>query len=305
MKAIGLRRHDQPTILELMEIAVPGIDDNEVLVRIKAIGVGLHDRWYLPTKYEYPYVIGIEAAGIIEKTSESVTGHPPGSRVMFTSSMHPKGGVWAEFAAVPEAALVVIPDELDFVRAAALPVAGSTALESIRALGLSPNDSVFMAGASGAIGTLTIQLAKAIGCRIAASASSKNHEYMRSLGAEKTVDYRDPDWVDQVRAWMPEGVDAALAIQPNTGLGCLRVVKDGGKVVTVSGDPLTAERGIQVTQVMVGLEAKKALGQLASEVASGAIHVEVERTYPFDQGIEALEKTETRHARGKIVLTLP
>lgn len=302
MKAICIRLRDQHP--ELMETAVPRLDPDEVLVRIKAIGVGVHDRWFLPTNPKFPYVIGIEAAGIIEKIGDSVSGYQPGSEVMFTSSLRPKGGVWAEFAAVSEDALIRIPDGLDFIRAAALPVAGSTALEAIRSLDLKPHGTVFMAGASGAIGTFAIQLASSLGCRVAASASSKNHQYMASLGAVKTFDYRDLDWRDQVKCWMPGGVDAALAIQPDTAIDCLRLVKDGGKVVTVSGDRVPPERGIEATQVMVGPETKNALAHLAAEVASGTIRVEVERTYPFERGIEALEKTETRHARGKVVLTL-
>lgn len=304
MKAIGIREARQPNQLSLMDIPVPEADENEVLVRIKAIGVGVHDRWFMPRNPRLPYAIGIEAAGIIEETGASVTGYQPGDRVMFTSSMQPKGGVWAEFAVVASDALSLMPDGLDFVRAAALPVAGNTALEALRALDLTPNDTVFIAGASGAIGTLAIQLAKSLGCRVAASASAQNHDYMRSLGAEKTVDYHDPKWVDQVRLWMPRGVDAALAIQPGTGSDCLPVVKDGGKLVTVSGDQVAPERGIDVTQVMAHYSTKQALARLASEVAAGRIHVEVERTYSFDQGIAALEKTETRHARGKVVVTL-
>jgi len=304
LKAICIPQAGKLHSLELMNIPVPEINDSEVLVQVKTIGVGIQDRWFIPKIAQYPYAIGIEAAGIIKKVGKAVVHYQPGALVMFTSSMQPKGGTWAEFAAVREEALIRIPDGLSFIQAAALPVAAGTALESMRMLGLRPGDTVFMAGASGAIGTLTIQMAKALGCRIAASASSKNHNYMQSLGAEKTVDYMNPDWISQVKGWGRGGVDAALAIQPGTGIGCLDVVKDGGKVVTVSGDQLQTERGIYVTQVLVNPETKKALADLASEVATGHIHVEIEQVYPFELGVEALEKTETRHARGKIILTV-
>jgi NADPH:quinone reductase-like Zn-dependent oxidoreductase len=287
-----------------MDVPVPEIDAGEVLVRIRTIGVGNHDRWFMPENARYPYPIGIEAAGIIEEVGETASRFSPGDRVIFTSSMQPKGGVWAEFAAVAEQALVHVPDGLDFVRAAALPVAGGTALRSLRLLDLGPTETVFMAGASGAIGTLAIQLARSRGCRVAASASTPNHDYLRSLGAELAVDYRDPDWVEQVQAWMPAGVDGALAIQPGTSIDSMRVVRDGGAIVTVSGDRFVPERGIRVAMVAGGDDSKAELAHLAAEVASGRIHVEVERVYPFEQGIEALEKTETRRARGKVVLTL-
>jgi len=304
MRAICIGQAGNPDSLALMDVPVPAIDADEVLVRVKAIGVGLHDRWFIPRIADSPYVIGIEATGVIEKTGRAVAGYRPGDAVMFTSSLQPKGGVWAEFAAVRGEALIHIPAGLSFIQAAALPVAGGTALEAMNLLDLKPGDSVFMAGASGAIGTLAIQLARSLDCRVAASASAKNHDYLRSLGAEKAVDYHDHDWVSRIRGWMPEGVDAALAIQPGTGIGCLQAVRDGGRLVTVSGDQVPPQRGIHVAQVLPGPESRAQLAHLASEVASGHIHVEIEAVYPFERGIEALEKTETRHARGKIILSM-
>lgn len=302
MKAIAIETPaSTPT---LMELPVPDIDGDEVLVRTEAIGVGLHDRWFRPGDARFPYPIGIEAAGVIQEVGSRVTGHRIGDRVMFTNSMQPKGGTWAEFSAVPEQALIPLPEGLGFVEAAALPVAGGTAIESIRSLGMSRGDTVFIAGASGAIGTLVIQLARAGGLRVAASASPRNHDYLRSLGAEETVDYHDPGWAGQVNRWMPHGVDAALAIQPGTGEASLGVVKDGGKVVTVSGDQLSTTKNIRIEQISHHPETLKSLSMLASEVASGSMRVVVEQTYPFEQGLAALEKTETRHARGKVVLTL-
>lgn len=148
---------------------------------------------------------------------------------------------------------------------------------------------------------LMIQLARLRDCRVAASASVNNHDYLRSLGAELAVDYREADWVEQVRRWAPDGVDAALAIQPKTGADCMRTVRNGGKVVTVSGDQLAAERQIAVKQFIVG-DTQAELAELAQQVASGHIHVEIEQVYPFEQGIAVLEKTEAQHARGKVVL---
>lgn len=101
------------------------------------------------------------------KQAERSRAIDPGDAVMFTSSLQPKGGVWAEFAAVRGEALIHIPAGLSFIQAAALPVAGGTALEAMNLLNLKPGDSVFMAGASGAIGTLAIQLARSLDCRVA------------------------------------------------------------------------------------------------------------------------------------------
>lgn len=304
MKAIGIRRPEEPSHLVPIDVPIPEIDDGEVLVRVETVGVGVHDRWALPPNPRYPYAIGLEGAGVIVTVGSEVSGFSPGDRVMFSGMPQPKGGTWAEFAAVAGDALTALPEGLDFREAAALPIAGTTALEGIKALGLRRGDTVFMAGASGAIGSLAIQLAMLRGYRVAASASAQNHEYMRSLGADLAVDYRDPDWVTKVLHWMPGGVEAALAIQPGTGETTLPVVRDGGKVVTISGDQVAPERKIAVEQVMHHPETRQELSQLAADVAAGRVRVVIERTYPFDRGIEALEKTATRHARGKIVLTM-
>lgn len=287
----------------LRELPVPRIDDDEALVRIEAIGVGLHDRWFRPGDAQYPYPIGIEAAGVVEDVGSGVAHRRRGDRVMFTNSSQPKGGTWAEFSAVPGHALIPLPPSLSFVEAAALPVAGGTAIESMRSLGLTSGTTLFVAGASGAIGTLVVQLAIAGGLRLAASASSGNHDYLHSLGVEKTVDYRDPEWTAELRRWMPGGVDAVLAIQPGTGEASLDAVRDGGRVVTVSGDHVATTRGIAVEQISHHLETAQELARLAEDVASGRIRVVIEQSYPLEKGLLALQKTETRHARGKIVLT--
>ena len=109
---------------------------------------------------------------------------------------------------------------------------------------------------SGSNGTFAIQLAKDIGCRIAASSSKKNHEYMKSLGVTKTVDYKDPHWIEQVLEWMPGGVDAAIAIQPNTSVSSMKVVKDGGKVISVSGDQFQTERNIKSVYFPYNMDVK-------------------------------------------------
>lgn len=288
---------------ELMEIPVPKIDANEILVRMHAVGVGLHDRYPNSAISGFPYAIGMEGAGTVEEVGSAVSAYRRGDRVM-VSGMHPKGGTWAEFAAINAQMALPIPDGLGFKEAAALPIASTTALAAIKALRLNHGDSVFIAGASGAIGTIAIQVTAARGYRVAASASPPNHDYMKSLGAVLAVDYRDPEWAKQVKDWMPGGVDAALAIQPGTGQTSLATVRDGGKVVTVSGDAVQTERDIRVEQFLHSPDTRPEVVQFASDVASGKMRIEIEQTYPFEQAVAALEKTEKRHARGKIVVTI-
>lgn len=299
-----MRRPDDRANFTMMEKPVPEITDDEVLVRMRAVGVGIHDGWAFPSNPHFPYAIGLEGAGVIAEVGTAVTDVAVGDRVMFSGMPQRKGGTWAEFAAVSGDTLTAMPDDLDFIEAAALPISGTAALEGLLALDLSRGDTVFMAGASGSIGSLAVQLATLREFRVAASASSMNREYLRALGAEVAVDYRDPDWAAQVLDWSPDGVDAALAIQPGTATTSLQVVRDGGKIVTISGDQVAAERHITIQQVAHHPETRAALARLAADVATGRVRVVIDQAHPFDRAPEALEKTRQRHARGKIVLVV-
>lgn len=302
MRAIAKRSGD-PDDLVLQDVPIPEIGEDELLVKLRAVGVGIHDSYFLPSDVAYPYPIGIEGAGTVADVGSGVTSYEPGDRVAFISLMQPKGGTWAEFAVLAKDALILrIPEGMTFAQAAAVPIAGNTALKALKVLPLRRGDSLFIAGASGAIGTLAIQLATARGWRVAASASRANHEHVRSLGADAAFDYREADWPDQVQRWAPGGVDAAIAIQPRTSADSLRAVRDGGFVVTVSADPIQSERGIRVTTVDNEIDVRQELRGLMTDIANGTYRLVIERSYPFDAGLEALRKTQTRHARGKQVI---
>ncbi len=286
------------------EVSIPVIQPDEVLVKVEAFGVGIHDRYFIPANVDFPYTIGSEGAGAITTLGSQGSGFEIGEKVVFTTVLQPQGGCWAEYAAVKQTALIVLPDNLTFPQGAAIPIAGKTALECMKSLDLYEGDTLFIAGASGAIGTLVIQLAAAEGIRISGSASARNHEYMKSLGAEKTVDYHDPNWKNEVIAWSKGGVTAALAIQPGTGIDSIKVVKEGGKLTTVSGDSgqVVAERNITVRQMEHTMFAQKELTHLVNAISKGEMLVAIEKEYPFNQALDALQKTETRHARGKLVV---
>ncbi len=304
MKTFALRAPHGPVEAALTQ--VPLIDPDEMLVRVRAVGVGIHDSYFLPAGISYPFPIGIEASGVVEQVGSAVAGHQQGDRIAFVSAGQKKGGTWAEYVVVRGDSMIVsIPAEMSFEQAAAVPVAGGTALRSIAALPPLPEgSSVFVAGASGAIGTFVVQLARARGWLVAGSASAANHDYVHALGATKTVDYHDATWVEEVRAWAPHGVDAAFAVQPNTTSQSLEVVKDGGTALTISGDQVESTRGIRVDLPPHDMDVRDELAVLMQQIAAGEVHLEIEAVYPFDAAVEALAKVQTRHARGKVVLSL-
>lgn len=304
MKAFAKQGADRPDLI-LTEVPVPEISESELLVRMCAIGVGVHDGYFHPAQVQYPYVIGIEGAGVIEKVGRNASDYTVGERIAFVSSMQPKGGTWAEYAAVGKDSLIIrIPDGMSFEQAAAVPVAGNTALKVFHALNLKLGDSLFIAGASGAIGTFAIQLAVQRGYLVAASASEKNHEYMKRLGAQKTVDYNDPSWPQQILEWQPGGVDAAIAIQPGTAAASMPVVKDGGAIVPVSGDQVWPQRNITPKHLPYQVDVREELTDMMKDIVAGKIQLTIEKVYPFADGLKALQKTQTRRARGKSVLTM-
>ena len=290
--------------VKLEEIPIPKIQADEVLIKVKAFGVGIHDRYFIPINVEFPYTIGSEGSGEIIELGNQVNGFSIGDSVIFTTILQPQGGSWAEYAVANQSALIHLPDNLTFAQGAAISIAGKTALECIRAIDLNRDDKLFIAGASGAIGSFVIQLAANKGIHISASASEKNHAYMQFLGVEKAVDYNNTNWKNKIIQWSNGGVSAALAIQPGTGIESIEVVKDGGKLITVSGDnnAVIKERNIVVQQMEHHNDTQQKVVELVNAISKGEIEVVIEKEYPFEQALDALRKTETRHARGKLIV---
>lgn len=292
--------------VELQDVDIPEIQADEVLIRVEAFGVGIHDRYFIPFEVSFPYVIGSEGAGTIIKKGSEVMDFNIDEKVIFTTILQSQGGSWAEYAVAKQAVLIRLPDNLTAEQGASIPIAGKTALECMREINMKNGETLFIAGASGAIGTLVIQLGKKKGIRISASASEKNHDYMKSLGAEYAVDYNDPDWIMKIKEWSNEGVDTALAIQPGTGSDSIKAVKDSGVLITVSGDAQTVvpERNIEVRQMGHQLFTNQEMIELINKISQEKIRVVIEKEYSFKDALDALEKTETRSARGKSVVKI-
>lgn len=289
----------------LMQVPIPKIDEDEMLIRIKAIGVGIQDGYYFPENMHFPYPIGMEGAGVVEKVGENVNEFQVGDKVAFISVLESKGGAYAEYIVIGKKSVAVqIPNEMSFIEAAVIPVAGNAMLKVFKALQLKRNDKIFISGASGANGTFAIQFAKEIGCNISTSASKVNHDYMKYLGADKTVDYHDHDWTQQILNWAPGGVDAAIAIQPRTSIESMDVVKKGGKIISVSGDKFMTERNIEEVYFPFMMDVRDELIRLMNKIAYGEIKLNIENVFEFEDALDALKKVRTRRAQGMSVITL-
>lgn len=302
MKAF-VKKSETAEAITLVDAPKPQPGDHQLLVKIQAIGVGVHDEYFLPAQMSYPYVVGIEAAGIIESVGSDVTSYQVGQRIAFVSAMQAKGGTWAEYAVVDETSLIIpMPGGVSYQQAAALPVAGNTAFKALYASDVKSGEVLFIAGGAGAIGTLLIQIAKQRGCTVVASASPGNHAYMIELGADNVVDYHDTDWQQQVRDLYPDGVDAAIGIHPGTPADCEAIVRGDGVIVAVSGDNYTPARGIKLRQIPYAVDVTDELVELMQQIADGSVQHPIAKVYAFADGLAALEQVKTRHTRGKIVL---
>lgn len=304
MKAFGKVTSISDPVTAL-EIDVPTVDDNELLIKVEAIGVGVHDEYFHAPDVPYPYAIGIEASGTVQEIGKNLKEHKVGDRIAFTSMMQPKGGTWAEYTVVSDRALILpIPNKMSFEQAAAIPVVANTALKIMVGANLGSGDTMFIAGGAGAIGSLLIQLAKKQGANVIASASSKNHSILKALGADYAVDYHDHDWQDQVLAIIPKGVDVGVGIHPGTPEVVQPIIKDDGVLIAVSGDQIPTERGITLKGVFNDVDVRTELVALMQKITDGEITQTIEKVYPFLGALDALSKVKTRHNRGKLVISL-
>lgn len=304
MKAFGKVNNINDPIT-FINVEKPSISEDELLIKVEAIGVGIHDEYFHAPNVKYPFPIGIEASGIIEQTGSLVDSYNIGDRVAFVSMMQSKGGTWAEYCVVSMESLTLkIPNEMSFEQAAAIPVPANTAYKIMSAFNSEECKSIFIAGGAGAIGTILIQIAKERGMTVISSSSESNHAYTREIGADFVVDYHDSDWQSQILKKFPNGIDVGVGIHPGTPADLMPIIKNGGVVIAVSGDMPAQERGIQVKGVFNNIDVKPDLVKFINKVIEGEIKITIADVYPFEEAIVALNRVKSRHTRGKIVISL-
>jgi NADPH:quinone reductase-like Zn-dependent oxidoreductase len=325
MKAIVQERYgdDAEVVLRLAEIARPDVDDDEVLVRVRAAGV---DRgvWHIMTGLPYPLrlggygtrapterVRGREVAGVVEAVGCAVTTLRPGDEVFGIGE-----GCFAEYARARADRLAPKPSTLTFEEAAAVSVSAITALQGVRDRGhVQPGQNVLILGASGGVGRFAVQIAKAFGARVTGVCSTTKTDLVRSLGADKVVDYTLADIAET-----GERYDVILDTGGNRSLTCLRrALTARGTLVIVGGE--TGGRWLGgIARLLRAMVLSPFLGQklaplavtengqdllvLAELIASDAMTPAVDRTFPLSETAKAITYLEEGHARGKVVITV-
>jgi NADPH:quinone reductase len=290
--------------VELAEVPTPTPAAGQVLVRVHAAAAGPWDVGFLSGGFPgvaLPFVPGQEVAGVVEAAGDG-TGVQPGERVY--ASLFPAGGGFAELALASADRLATMPDRASF-EAAALVIGGGTAHEGLTDRGrLQAGETVLITAAAGGVGSAAVQIAAAAGARPVGVASPGNHDYLRGLGASEVFDYHAADWVQQVRAAVPGGVDLLFdCAGGQTRDQALGAVRDGGRAIFIvlAGSPAQLERGItgESFGAHITRQRLEALGRLA---AAGLLRPQVDAVFPLDQVREALARVAGGHTRGKIVL---
>jgi len=297
MKAARYSRFGGPEVLEIVDLPEPHAGPGLIRVAVRAVSVNATD-WKLRKGLhggELPQTTGREVAGVVDEVGAGVTDVAVGDRVFGVS---PDGSGAAERALLSHYA--PIPPSLGFAEAAVLPVAIETATRGLDALGVGAGSTLLVNGATGGVGSAAVQLAVARGARVIGTASPRNHEYLRSLGAEP-VAYGEA-LAERVRALAPDGVDVALDI---AGSGVLpELIELAGSpehVVTLADFAGAQEYGVRFSRGDDG-RALHALAEIGALIESGRFSLPVEQTFLLAEIAEAHRVSENGHVRGRLAL---
>jgi len=306
MKAVVAHQYGGPEVLKLEEIPVPELKENEILVRVVASGVNPADPLILGGKYakefgtHLPLILGYDMAGLVEKTGAKVTklkvGDPVYAYLLW-------GGGWAEYCLSNETESAIKPKSLTFTEASAVPLAALTAWQALIDIGkIQGGQTVLIHGGSGGVGSFAIQIAKARGARVIATASATNQDLLKQLGADVAIDYTNPNWEATVH-----NVDfALLPVGGETMRRTYGVMKKGGIIATLisRADPAELEkRGIRGAPVFSHPDAGE-LAEITKLIDAGKIKPVVSQVLPLTDAAKADQQAETHHTRGKIVLKI-
>jgi len=306
MKAVRIHEYGGPEVLKYEDAPKLQPGPGEVLIRVYATSVNPVDwkvrQGYLREmmKYKMPFIPGWDVSGVVETAGTGATRLKPGDEVYSRPDLS-RDGTYAEYVVVRESEVALKPKSIDHLTAAAIPLAALTAWQALYdAAKLSAGQKLLIHGAAGGVGTFAVQLAKLRGAHIIATASKKNHDYLRSLGAAECIDYNTTKFEDVVR-------DADVVLDTITGETMERswqTLKKGGILVSILEPPKpekAAAHGVRCHHTFVQPSVDE-LSEIAGLVDAGKLKVIIERVYPLSEARAAQESNATGHTRGKIVI---
>jgi NADPH:quinone reductase-like Zn-dependent oxidoreductase len=309
MRAVALTEFGGPDVLALHHVPIPEPGADEVRIRVHAATVNPADTLFRTgaqhahAAISGEYVPGMEAAGVVVEVGAAVTSVVVGDRVMaIARPASTRRGAYAEHLVVPARSVARIPDQLDLVHAATLPMNGMTALLGLRALRLALGRTLGVTGAAGAVGGYTIELAKDEGLHVVCDAAPPDVELVRTLGADEVVP-RGAAVADAMRVVAPDGVDGLADAAVQLGL-VVGAVRPGGSIAVLRDWSGPMPDGIAVRRVRAGdhLQDPGAMNRLGQLVERGVLTPRVSRVFPLEQAADAHRLLETGGVRGRLVL---
>ncbi|MGK5544205.1 NADP-dependent oxidoreductase [Streptomyces sp. URMC 127] len=310
MHAIRQETAGGPEVLELVETDRPTPGPTEILVRVRAAGVNPADWKTRARGYYYPgetppFGLGFDVSGVVEAIGDGVTLYAPGDEVYGMPRFPHPAGAYAEYVTAPSRHFAPKPRGLDHVQAAALPLAALTAWQAVvDTARVTEGQRVLIHAAAGGVGHLAVQIAKARGAYVIGTASAAKHDFLRSLGADELIDYREQDFAEELK-------DLDVVVESISGdypARSLRTLRSGGTLVSLLPleQPVFAEaseRGIRAVRMMVEPDLAGLQG-ISELVESGRLRTEIAAVLPLAEAAKAHEIGETGRTAGKIVLTV-
>lgn len=293
------------------DLQKPKAGEGEVLIRIKAAGVNPVDAYAamgmlkdaIPCKF--PLIPGWDLAGEVEETGHAARRFKKGDAV-FAYARRPElqNGTFAEYISLSEAYVAHKPEKMSMEEAGGLPLVGLTAWQSLFDAGkLESGQTVLIIGASGGVGSVAIQLAKNAGAKVIAIASEKNHDFMKELGADVTLDYSRSHIADAVEDAAGGKLDLIFDCSRGDVLSKThKLIKNGGHLVSITNSNPERRDDVVFNYVFVEPNAPQ-LEKMAAMADKGMLKIEVSKTYPLDKSAEALRDIAKLHTKGKIVIT--
>jgi NADPH:quinone reductase-like Zn-dependent oxidoreductase len=293
-------------------LPIPQLAPDEILIHVESAGVGVWDPFeqeggfarMMGTTPTFPYVLGSDVAGTVADVGPRVTRFKKGDRVYAFALANPKGGFYAEYAAVRADQASPIPGGLTVEQAGVLPVDAMTALRGLDAVDLQPGQSLLILGASGGIGHLAVQLAKRIGARVLAAASGPDGVALATrLGADAVIDGHRDDLDAAARRFAPDGLDAALLTAGGPAAErALDALRPGARAAYPNGvEPAPQPRTGLHLQSYDGTPTPDAIARLNALIEQGPFEVHVARTFPLDRAADA-HQALGHHFLGKLAI---
>ncbi|PWD51350.1 alcohol dehydrogenase [Serinibacter arcticus] len=307
MKAITYSEFGSADVLTLTDLPEPHIGPDTMLVKVVAAGVNPVDHkireGYLQGLIDatFPVVPGWDVAGVVVKPGLDTPEFAEGDEILaYARKDSLDGGSLAEYIAVPVRTATRKPAALSFEQAAALPLAGLTALQTVRRSGVREGQTVLVHAAAGGVGSIAVQLAVHAGARVVGTASPRNHDFLRSLGATP-ISYGET-LVAEAKDAAPDGFDVILDYVGGDAIETApALLARGGTITSITDARARTELGGHYVWVRPSSEQ---LGELAQLVADGVVRLEIAETFPLERAADAHRAVETGHVRGKVVVTV-